>query len=62
MPEKAAYIVVVEPFLTKFMDDVNARIEEGYQPVGGIMFMEGMYYQAMLEPDVLTLLANLRGL
>lgn len=62
MADKLAYKVVVEASLDKFLDDVNSQIEEGYRPVGGIMFMEGMYYQAMIEPEIIRIIETLRGL
>jgi hypothetical protein len=45
------YIIVSSTTMRGLVNDVNARIDEGYAPCGGVAFLNSQPYQAMvLQP------------
>jgi len=43
------YIVVNEISISKLVDEVNARIADGFEPLGGISNLQSNYQQAMIK-------------
>jgi hypothetical protein len=43
------YTIVHDPNLNKLQDDVRKRLDDSWQPIGGISFVKNEYYQVMIK-------------
>jgi hypothetical protein len=44
------YAVIVSSSLTRLLEDVNTKLKDGWNPQGGLMFVNDNYFQAIIKP------------